>query len=160
MEQQNNQQANGSERAWYEWKHVTYVVSTLVAVFSVTAKKIKLGFAKCQFLKHVKYLPFLILDFLWLKLFGCSGGNALLVLTRTKKLKRSRNNSRSVFCIFMKFSDLICGQEPNNIITEEEININAMGQESVRQPKNHVIFFWLNDSLLSWPFYLVVILTW
>ena len=41
----------------------------------------------------------------------------------------------------MKFSDLICGQEPNNIITEEEININAMGQGSVRQPKNHVIFF-------------------
>ena len=49
----------------------------------------------------------------------------------------------------MKFSDLICGQEPNNIITEEEINITAMGQGSVRQPKNHVIFFWLNDSLLS-----------
>ena len=60
----------------------------------------------------------------------------------------------------MKFSDLICGQEPNNIITEEEININTIGQESVRQPKNHVIFFWLNDSLLSWPFYLVVILAW
>ena len=57
----------------------------------------------------------------------------------------------------MKFSNLTCDQEPNNIITEEEININAMGQGSVRQPKNHVIFFWLNDSLLSWPFYLVVI---
>ena len=57
----------------------------------------------------------------------------------------------------MKFSNLTCDQEPNNIITEEEININAMGQGSVRQPKNHVIFFWLNDSLLSWPFYLEVI---
>ena len=54
----------------------------------------------------------------------------------------------------MKFSDLICGQEPNNIITEEEININAMGQESVGQPKNHVIFFWLNDLFTELAFLL------
>ena len=41
-----------------------HVIPTLVAVFIVTAKKIKLGFTKFQFLKHVKYLPFSYLRFL------------------------------------------------------------------------------------------------
>ena len=51
-------------------------------------EKLKSVLRSVSFSSMSNIYRFLILDFLRMKLFGCSGGNALLVLTRTKKMKQ------------------------------------------------------------------------
>ena len=52
-------------------------------------EKLKSVLRRVSFSSMLNFCRFLIPDFLRIKLFGCSGGNALLVLARTKKAKQS-----------------------------------------------------------------------
>ena len=52
---------------------------------------------RVSFSSMLNFCRFLIPDFLRIKLFGCSGGNALLVLTRTKKTKQSE----TIQCLYI-----------------------------------------------------------
>ena len=107
-------------------------------------EKLKSVLRRVSFSSMLNFCRFLNPDFLRIKLFGCSGGNALLVLTWAKKNEAFWNNSRSVY----SWSFLICGQEPNNIITEKSDQYKwAKDGQSVLQPKKPCGIFCLKDSL-------------
>ena len=52
-------------------------------------EKLKSVLRRVSFSSMLNFCRFLIPDFLRIKLFGCSGGNALLVLTWAKNTKHS-----------------------------------------------------------------------
>ena len=101
-------------------------------------EKLKSVLRRVSFSSMLNFCRFLIPDFLRIKLFGCSGGNALLVLTWAKKTKYSEIIQglyiHEVFLSVVK--SLITSQ------LKKVININ--GPRMVNQccsQKNRVVFF-------------------